>query len=92
MKKGPSALAGRSRAEAGFYFQLAAGLTSQLEVTLGLRTPEEARELQCRAVQGSAGTASSCQAALGRDLFHAAEAGNAKQAGAARVLSCGLLR
>ncbi|OLP82997.1 hypothetical protein AK812_SmicGene36309 [Symbiodinium microadriaticum] len=45
--------------KAGFYFQLAAGLTSQLEVTLGLRTPEEA--------------------ALGRDLFHAAEAGNAKQ-------------
>ncbi|CAE7789028.1 unnamed protein product [Symbiodinium sp. CCMP2456] len=47
------------RFEKGFYFQLAAGLTSQLEVTLGLRTPEEA--------------------ALGRELFQAAEAGNAKQ-------------
>jgi len=41
-----------------FYFQLAAGLTSELEVTLGLRTPEEA--------------------ALGCDLFRAAEASNAK--------------
>ncbi|CAE6953243.1 unnamed protein product [Symbiodinium sp. CCMP2592] len=44
--------------KARFYFQLAGGLTSDLEVMLGLRTPEEA--------------------ALGCDLFRAAEASNTK--------------
>ena len=66
-------LAEASEATKGrFYFQLAAGLTSELEVTLGLRTPEEVPK--CGASR-EAGTLSLLRSFHARQLWAATFSG-----------------